>query len=179
VKPASSAGRRSEFEALYERHGRAVWAVAFARWLDAESARDVMQESFLRLWREWEAGQEIQNPRAWLLRVARNLAEDTAKSSFRRNGTAPPEQLIGVRSLAPSPSEQMELAERNARVRAVLEELPVGDRDILTLKYALEYDTDTIAEMLGIQSTAVHMRLSRARQRMAERLTEPGADQNR
>ena len=98
MKPASTPGRRSEFEALYERHGRAVWAVAFARWLDAESARDVMQESFLRLWREWEAGQEIQNPRAWLIRVARNLAEDTAKSSFRRNGTAPPELFIGVRS---------------------------------------------------------------------------------
>jgi RNA polymerase sigma-70 factor, ECF subfamily len=179
VNVASTAGRRVEFEALYERHGRAVWAVAFARWLDAETARDVMQESFLRLWREWEAGQDIQNPRAWLLRVARNLAEDTAKSSFRRNGTAPADYFVGVRSPEPSPAEQLELAERNARVRSVLEELPAGDRDILTLKYAMDYETDAIAELLGIQATAVHMRLSRARQRMAERLSENGMDQHR
>ncbi len=172
MNAASSAGRRGEFEALYERHARAVWAVAFARWLDAETARDVMQETFLRLWREWESGEAIQNPRAWLLRVARNLAEDTAKSSFRRNGTAPAELFNGVRSPSPSPTEQLELAERNARVRSVLEELPAGDRDILTLKYAMDYDADTIAELLGIQVSAVHMRLSRARQRMADRLTE-------
>ena len=173
---ARADARRAEFETLYARHHREVWAVAYARRPDAEGAMELMQEAFLRLWREWEAGQEIQNPRAWLIRVARNLAEDTAKSSFRRNGTAPPEQFIGVRSKAPSPTEQLELAERNAEVRAVLEELPAGDRDILTLKYAMEYDTDTIAEMLGIQATAVHMRLSRARQRMAERLTEQGAE---
>lgn len=172
MNAASSAGRRGEFEALYERHARAVWAVAFARWLDAETARDVMQETFLRLWREWESGEAIQNPRAWLLRVARNLAEDTAKSSFRRNGTAPAEHFNGVCSSSPSPTEQLELAERNARVRSVLEELPAGDRDILTLKYAMDYDADAIAEMLGIQVSAVHMRLSRARQRMADRLTD-------
>lgn len=151
-----------------------MWAIAFARWLDADSAMDIAQEAFLRLWREWEAGQEIQNPRAWLLRVARNLAEDYAKSAFRRNGTSPPEQFTGVRSLELSPGEKMELAERNAQVRAILEELPTGDRDILTLKYALDYDTNEIAEILGIQATAVHMRLSRARQRMADRLSENG-----
>lgn len=176
---SASTGRRIEFEALYERHGRAVWAVAYSRWLDADSASDIAQETFLRLWREWEAGQDIQNPRAWLLRVARNLAEDTAKSSFRRNGTAPPEQLNGVRSHGPSPSDLLELAERNERVRAVLDELPTGDREILTLKYALEYETDAIADLLGIQATAVHMRLSRARQRMADKLTETGVDPKR
>ena len=34
-----------------------------------------MQESFLRLWKQWQDGEPIHNPRAWLLRVARNLAE--------------------------------------------------------------------------------------------------------
>ncbi|QEL16982.1 RNA polymerase sigma factor [Limnoglobus roseus] len=172
--PLGGGGNRGEFDALYQRHSRAVWAIAFARWLDADSAMDIAQEAFLRLWREWEAGQEIQNPRAWLLRVARNLAEDYAKSAFRRNGTSPPEQFQGVRSLEISPSEKLELVERNAKVRAILEGLPTADRDILTLKYALDYETHEIADILGIQATAVHMRLSRARQRMAERFTENG-----
>ncbi len=176
VNTASKPGRRSEFEALYERHSRAVWAVAFARWLDADTARDVTQETFLRLWREWESGQEIQNPRAWLLRVARNLADDTAKSSFRRNGTAPPEQFLGIGTRELSPIENLEQAERTLSVRKILEELPISDRDILTLKYAMDYDTETIAEILGIQSSAVHMRLSRARQRMADRLSFNGVD---
>jgi RNA polymerase sigma-70 factor (ECF subfamily) len=55
-----------------------------------------------------------------------------------------------------------------------LSELPAADREVLTLKYALDYESTAIAELLGINTAAVHMRLSRARQRLAERLTEQG-----
>jgi RNA polymerase sigma-70 factor (ECF subfamily) len=171
--PAGSA-RRAEFESLYTQHSREVWALAYARWMDSDLAMDITQEAFLRLWKQWEAGEEIQNPRAWLLRVARNLAEDYAKSAFRRNGTQPPEFLNGVRSSQPMPVEKLEKEELFAQLRAVLEELAPGDREILTLRYALDYDANTIADRLDIAVTAVHMRLSRARQRLAERLSTHG-----
>ena len=171
--PGGSA-RRAEFEALYDQHSREVWALAYARWMDSDQAMDVTQEAFLRLWRQWEDGEEIQNPRAWLLRVARNLAEDHAKSAFRRNGTQPPEFLDGVRSKQPMPIEKLERDELFVQLRTVLEELAPGDREILTLRYALDYDANTIADRLDIAVTAVHMRLSRARQRLADRLSSLG-----
>src|SRR6516165_6849779 len=94
--PPPADAHRADFAALYERHSREVWALAYARWMNADTALDIMQESFLRLWKHWEAGEEeILNPRAWLLRVARNLAEDHAKSAFRRNGTHPPQTMNG------------------------------------------------------------------------------------
>lgn len=166
--------RRAEFEALYAQHSREVWALAYARWMDSDLALDITQEAFLRLWKQWEAEEDIQNPRAWLLRVARNLAEDYAKSAFRRNGTQPPELLNGVRSSQPMPIEKLERDELFAQLRAILEELAPADREILTLRYALDYDANTIAERLEIAVTAVHMRLSRARQRLAERLSTHG-----
>ena len=138
--------------------------------MNADTANDIMQETFLRLWKQWEAGEEITNPRAWLLRVARNLAEDHAKSAFRRNGTCPPQTMNDVRADAPQPIETLEREETFAQIRHVLEQMPEPDREILTLRYALDYDTNEIAEMLSITATAVHMRLSRARQRLAERL---------
>jgi RNA polymerase sigma-70 factor (ECF subfamily) len=174
-KPPAADERRADFEALYARHSREVWAMAYARWMDADLALDIAQEAFMRLWKHWEAGEEeIQNIRAWLLRVARNLAEDYAKSSFRRNGTTPPQLMNGVKSREAMPLETMERAEAFAQIRAMLEELPQGDRDLLTLRYALDYDATQIAELLGINATAVHMRLSRARQRLADRLTANG-----
>jgi RNA polymerase sigma-70 factor (ECF subfamily) len=166
--------RRAEFEALYDSHSREVWALAYARWMDADQAMDVTQEAFLRLWRQWEAGEEIQNPRAWLMRVARNLAEDYAKSAFRRNGTQSPELLNGIHSSQPMPADELERDELFAQLRVVLEELAPADREILTLRYALDYEATTIAERLEIAVTAVHMRLSRARQRLAERLSALG-----
>src|SRR5947207_3295044 len=86
----------ADFEALYERHSREVWALVYARWLNADLALDMTQEAFLRLWKQWGAGATVHDPRAWLLRVARNLAEDHAKSAFRRNGTHPPQTMNGV-----------------------------------------------------------------------------------
>lgn len=170
-KPCPLTARRAEFESLYEGHSRAVWAVVYARWLNAELALDVMQEAFLRLWNQWEiGGEDIQNPRAWLLRVARNLSEDHAKSAFRRNGTQPPELLDAVRSPQPLPEEVLERNEQFARLRAELEALSPADRDVLTLRYAMDYDANEIAAILEVNVTAVHMRLSRARQRLAERL---------
>lgn len=166
--------RQADFEALHQRHSREVWAMAYARWMDADTALDITQEAFMRLWKQWEAGEEILNPRAWLLRVARNLAEDYAKSSFRRNGTHPPQLMNGVKSHAPLPLESLEREETFAQLRGVLEQLPEADREILTLRYALDYNAGEIAELLAINATAVHMRLSRARQRLADKLTAEG-----
>jgi RNA polymerase sigma-70 factor (ECF subfamily) len=56
----------------------------------------------------------------------------------------------------------------------VLEEMAPADREILTLRYAFDYDANAIAERLGVAVTAVHMRLSRARQRLADKLATHG-----
>lgn len=175
-KPPPKDQRRAEFEALHERHSREVWAIAYARWMNAETALDIAQEAFLRLWKEWENGAVIANPRAWLLKVARNLAEDNAKSAFRRNGTCSPHTMNGIQANGVSPLEKLERQEAFAQVREVLEELPEADRAVLTLRYALEYDTEQIAEALDINNAAVHMRLSRARNRLAEKLQARGVD---
>lgn len=173
-KPPPADEQRADFELLYERHSREVWALAYARWLNADTALDITQEAFLRLWKQMEGGEAILNPRAWLLRVARNLAEDHAKSAFRRNGTHPPQTMNGVQAHDPLPLENLEREETFAQLRAVLGQMPKADREVLTLRYALEYDTEEIARLLAINTTAVHMRLSRARQRLAERLRATG-----
>jgi RNA polymerase sigma-70 factor (ECF subfamily) len=175
--PPPADGKRAGFELLYERHSREVWALAYARWMNADTALDIMQETFLRLWKQMESGETILNPRAWLLRVARNLAEDHAKSAFRRNGTHPPQTMNGVQAQGMLPLESLEREETFAQLRGVMEQMPKADREILTLRYALEYETGEIAELLSINTTAVHMRLSRARQRLAERLKAQGVIQ--
>ena len=144
----------------------AVWRVLGS----TEDAADITQEAFLRLWKEWEKGAVIDNPRAWLMRVARNLAEDYAKSAFHRNGTLPPQQMNGVKAPEWSPLENLEREEKFAQLHAILQELSEADRQLLALRYALDCDATEIAQILGVNTTAVHMRLSRARQRLAERL---------
>jgi RNA polymerase sigma-70 factor, ECF subfamily len=165
---------RSDFEALYQRHGREIWAMAYARWMDGDLALDIVQEAFLRYWKQLQSGREILNPRGWLLRVARNLAEDLAKSSFRRNGTQPPHVLNAVYGRERLPLENLEHEETFGQLREELEKMPAHDREILTLRYALDYDTHEIADFLEINRSAVHMRLTRARQRLVKQLSAQG-----
>jgi RNA polymerase sigma-70 factor, ECF subfamily len=173
---SSGRARQAAFEEVYQRHSREVWALVYARWLNADVALDIMQETFLRLWKHGLEGGDIHNPRAWLLRVARNLAEDHAKSAFRRFGTQTPETMNGVAGRDGLPLDDMARAETFGQLRDELEKLPPADREILTLRYALDYHAGQIAEMLEINPTAVHMRLSRARQRLAERLLAQGVN---
>src|SRR5436853_4221441 len=106
--PREPLPRHTEFDTLYRKHSREVWALVYARCLRADLALDIAQEAFLRLWKQWENGETIDNPRAWLVRVARNLAEDEAKSAFRRNGTHPPEIMNDIRSASLAPLERLE-----------------------------------------------------------------------
>src|ERR1043165_2631287 len=146
---AEAAGQdRPDFDSLYERHSREVWALAYARWMNADTAMDITQEAFLGLWKKLENGETILNPRAWLLRVTRNLAEDHAKSAFHRNGTHPPEMMNGVRGHDRLPLESLEREETFAQLRKELEQLSEADREILTLRYALDYNANQIAELL-------------------------------
>lgn len=174
ANPVPDDGRDGEVAALYRSHARAVWAVAYARHLDRDLALDVVQETFLRFWAQRDHGGAIENPRAWLMRVAKNLAEDHAKSAFRRNGTQPGDSLGRLSAAGPSPPDLLEQKELFAVIHDLLRELPPADRDILTMRYALDDDAPTIAAALGIPVTAVHMRLSRARQRLAEKLATHG-----
>src|SRR5437879_12133214 len=118
--PSEPVPRHAEFDALYRKHSREVWALVYARWLNADLAMDITQEAFLRLWKKWEEGETILNPRAWLLRVARNLAEDHAKSAFRRNGTHPPQTMNGVAAREVPPLDGLEREETFAQLRGVL-----------------------------------------------------------
>src|SRR5205823_8295280 len=138
--PPSSGSQRADFDALYDRYGREVWAMAYARRMNADTALDIVQETFLRLWKQREAGEAILHPRAWLLRVARNLAEDYAKSAFRRNGTQPPQTMNGVKGRDILPLDKMERDETFGQLRKELDQLAPADREILTLRYGLDYN---------------------------------------
>ena len=167
---------QEEFQKIYTAHGRAVWAVAYARSMNAEAANDILQESFLRLWREMLKGLVVRQMRAWLIRVARNLSEDVARGSFHRNGTFGPEMFETIGSKTEPPDLRLETLELHQQIREGLQEIPPQDREILTMRYALDYEVPEIAKALELQPSAVHMRLSRARIRLAEILKSMGVE---
>lgn len=155
---------RTTFPDLVRFLHRKVW--------DPDQARDLAQEAFVRALRD-----PPDRPRAWLFRVAANLARDEARTVLRRRRHLAllkgESEDRGAR--VPAPDELLEAAEQGERLRTALASLSDRDRDVLLLKEAGMSYTE-IAEQTGLALGAIGTTLSRARRRLAEAYREEGTD---
>lgn len=132
----------------------------------AETARDLTQDVFLRVTRSSVPRAPDGEIRAWLFRIARNLALDY----FRKHGRhahADPPAAEGMRS----PSQEVDTA-----VREALAALPDLDRDVFLMREMAGLGYDEIAQACELTPDAVRSRIHRARLQLRERLAAPIAE---
>lgn len=159
-------------EAVYRSQGRELWAMYYAQCSDADLAYDALQEAFARL--QAYSGPPLRDIRAWLIRVGRNWLRDVAR--HRRLAAKPVDYLDETLGDAVDPAAIAAHHELQDQVRAALDSLRSDDREVLVLRYALGWPSQRIAEILELSTTAVDMRLSRARKRLADILQQAGVD---
>ena len=100
---------------------------------DAETARDVVQDTFMRLCGQDRAsiGDHLAE---WLFTVCRNRALDVLRKEHRMTRLSD-EQVNRCLSTAPGPLEAAERHDLGARVLSLLESLPPNQREVLRLKF--------------------------------------------
>jgi RNA polymerase sigma factor (sigma-70 family) len=135
---------------------------------DRSLAEDLTQEAFGRL---YEIGAEdraaLRNPRAWLLRVASNLAYNHFRGETRRTAR---EIRAGIAATADT--------EDILDVRLALQELDPRDRAVLMLRHS-GFSYAEIADAVGLAAGSVGTTLARAQRRFREVYSgsKPGPDQ--
>lgn len=150
-----------QFDELFRTHAAAVFAFARRR-TSAEEADEVVSETFLVAWRRLTEVPD--EPRAWLLGVARNCLLNRARTDRRQRGVQA--RLV---SIAPTGATTPTPAATPAIDAALLEALaglPASERDALTLLAWDELTPDEAAEVLGCSRAALYVRLHRARRRL-------------
>ncbi|MCA9060929.1 MAG: sigma-70 family RNA polymerase sigma factor [Planctomycetaceae bacterium] len=162
--------RRQLCEQLYSELHRELWAIFYSHCSDPERAYDAVQESFLRFY-DYD-GEPIRDPRAWLLRVGQNWLRDVARKKYSECRLMPAMDDFFGADFAVGAS--VEAQERQGRIRQALRELNEDDRKVLVMKYALDWSAAQIATAMDSSTAAIDMRLSRARRRLAEVLSEQG-----
>jgi RNA polymerase sigma factor (sigma-70 family) len=150
---------RTTFADLVRYLHRKVW--------DADRARDLAQEAFARALERGASGGAVQNPRAWLFRIATNLAHDEARTVVRRRRHLTLLRDETSPSVTPDPIENLEQQARERAAREALEQLTERDRDALLLWDAGMSYTE-IAAQTGLAVGAVGTTLARARRRLVE-----------
>lgn len=162
----------AEVESLYRSQARELWALFYVQCCDRERAHDAVQEAFTRL--QQQNGSTIRDKRAWLLQVGRNWLRDAARR--QKVAAKSVETLDYLPDTDVDASSILQQVELQSRVREALGRLRSDDREVLVLRYALDWSSNQMSKALNISSAAVDMRLSRARRRLAEILGNAGDD---
>jgi len=147
------AGDVRAFEALYDRYCRLVYSIALRALNDPNSAEDVVQEAFFRLWERAGQFDGTRGPFvAWLIGVARNRAIDERRRQSRRLRVEAPgivEQDLLADDGSTDPCLAGVIAEQREAVRDALGTLPVEQRFVLQLAYFQGLTQQEIANTLG------------------------------
>ena len=148
------------YEPFVRQHERAILNYLWRMTGDEELAYDLTQEVFLRAWQRWDAIRAYDHPRAWLFRVATNLA----RSHLRRRSPLGQRVPMPGDDAGPATSDPAwRLAEAD-QVRDALLQLSPKRRAALVLREVYHFSAAEIGAMLGLREAAVRMTLHRARE---------------
>lgn len=165
----AAGGDGLEFEKLYRELYPLVVRTVFLVIFDRDVAQEITHDAFLRLWQRRERLGENANIRAWLMKVAVNLAIDHKRAFL----TALKERLV------PTPSEDpAHTALRNLQrdeMRRALVALPARDRALLVLRFEQGLSFPEIGQILTRPEPTVKTWLHRALDRLQRQLGDAEA----
>ena len=178
---ASLANRPGAFDLIVERHRRAVYQLCYRFVGSHEDASDVTQEVFLRAYRGLRQFKGDAGLGTWLHRIAVNASLN--RVSVKTPQTEPIDVRQHVDTRGDAPDARLLRAERAARVRAAVAQLPKKQRAALILRTYHELSHQEVAALLGTTVGAAKANVFHALQNLRKLLggspdasKEPEAD---
>jgi RNA polymerase sigma-70 factor (ECF subfamily) len=170
-------GDPDAFRTLVERNSRAIFRVAYRMTGNEHDADDVVQETFLRAYRQIDRFEERANFGTWLHRIAVNCSLDLLRSRVRhdkhRVHNKDDEEGGMTReyeSSDPQPDRLLLSAEMKQHVLVALERLSGNERTAFMLRHFEGMPVEEIGRTLGIQVSAAKHTIFRAVRKLRESL---------
>ena len=134
-----------------------------------DDAKDLAQETLLRVLQRLSRGEPLDSPEAYSLGVAKNVFFEYCRRVSKANTH---DGLSGVVDLAgtENPLTDALVTSRALRFRKALDLLPEKMRDLLVKRFVEEVPSRTIAREEGITTDAVDMRVYRAKRELKKRM---------
>jgi RNA polymerase sigma factor (sigma-70 family) len=168
------AGRNGAYEELARRWAPRITALCHARLGRGGAAEDLAQETLLRGFRGLGSLSEPGKFGPWLAGIAVRTCRDWLKarqrSEVRISEMSADDPVDFAAGGGRRPDEEVEHRDALAALMAEVEALPVDYREVLMLFYYEDLTYREIAELLGVSSATVNVRLTRARAMLRERL---------
>ena len=160
------------WEALVRSCQARVFAVAYHYMRNAEEARDMAQEIFVRIYQRLDSFQGGDGFLPWMMRLARNACIDRLRMLRARPPASdlPVEDGPQIADGGPDPEESSEARERTRLLYRALDQMSERNRELILLKEIQELKLEEIASLLALPLGTVKSRSSRARVELALKL---------
>jgi RNA polymerase sigma-70 factor (ECF subfamily) len=158
-------GARAEFETLVRRHNQRLFRAARAIVKSDVEAEDVLQQTWLEIFRHLGQFRGDAQFTTWATRIAVNAALAHARKQ-------PVIAEIVETGGDATQDDTVEQAQLGKILEKCLQQLPQGSREVMVLRDVLELDTAETAAALGLTQEAVRVRLHRARAAVAASLVD-------
>lgn len=146
-------------EEIVEEYSDLLLRVAFMYMKNISDAEDIIQETFLRLVKDYPSFDNDEHKKAWLIRVTINLCKNRLKSAWFRK-TVPIYDTI------------VSFSDEEKFIMDTVMELPSKYRSVILLYYHRGYSIGEISGILNIKQSTISSQLQRARSQLKSKLKE-------
>ena len=158
-----NSGDSNAFSEIVERFQRPVFSVVYRMVGNVEDAEDVVQDTFVKIYRHLGSFEGRSRLSTWLFQIAINRARNfLRRGKIARFVPLPAEEMPGTDS-GTSPEGPVIARETLERLHLALGRIPAEQREVFVLREMEELSYREIAEALGVPLGTVMSRLSRAR----------------
>jgi RNA polymerase sigma-70 factor (ECF subfamily) len=176
------------FRQLVERHQRRAFAVALALVRDENDANEIVQDAFLRAYKNLPTFQGSSSFFTWLYRIITNLSIDLKRKPGRQT-TDLDETRLGMDEASEAefptlgrydgadPMDVVRRREIAARLQSALDALPSYHRAVIILREVEGLSYEEMAQAMGVSKGTIMSRLFHARQKLQRALADCYAEQ--
>ena len=172
-------GNQHAFRVLVERHSKAVFRLAFRMTGNEQDAEDVVQETFLRAYKQLQRFDGRAAFGTWLYRICANCSLDLirARKSRKEQQTSLADEPAGqwlerIATSDPSPERLTQSGQIAALIEPALKTLTETERTAFVLRHYEGCDIEEIARTMGVRANAAKHSVFRAVQKV-RRALEP------
>jgi RNA polymerase sigma-70 factor (ECF subfamily) len=161
-------GDHEAFRVLVERHSRSVYQLAYRMTGRPEDAEDVVQETFVRAYRQLGRFEARAHFTTWLYRIGFNCAIDYLRARPKRESTETHDTMERLAAGAPGPGtdDLVFAGEISSRVQAALGQLTEQERAAFLMRHYHGCSIEEIGQALDLRTNAAKHSIFRAVKKM-------------
>ncbi len=170
-------GDQIAFAELVDLYKDRLFHLGYRMLSNRHEAEDVVQETFLRVYKNWSRYDEKQKFSTWIYRIATNLCIDRLrkrKPNYYLDAEMNDQEGMDGYTLIPgderTPETEYLLSETQQTIHRAIEGLPAKYRSVIVLRYLQEMSLQEISDVLDMPVTTVKTRVHRGREFLRKKL---------